>query len=38
MMIRHKNLSRTLAVAFLASGLAMASAYRSARAEELSTQ
>jgi outer membrane protein OmpA-like peptidoglycan-associated protein len=38
MMIRHKYLSRTLAVAFLASGLAMASAHRSAKAEELSTQ
>jgi outer membrane protein OmpA-like peptidoglycan-associated protein len=38
MMIRRKYLSRTLAVAFLASGLAMASAHRSAKAEELSTQ
>lgn len=38
MMTRHTYLSRTLAVVFLASGLAMASAHRPAKAEELSAQ
>jgi outer membrane protein OmpA-like peptidoglycan-associated protein len=38
MMIRHKYLSRTLAMALLASGLAVASAHRPAQAEELSAQ
>jgi outer membrane protein OmpA-like peptidoglycan-associated protein len=38
MMIRHKYLSRTLAVVLLASGLAIVSAHRPATAEELSAQ
>ncbi len=38
MMSRQKYFSRTLAVAFLASGLAMASALQSATAEDLSAQ
>lgn len=38
MMIRQKYFSRTLAVAFLTSGLALGSAQRSAMAEELSAQ
>jgi outer membrane protein OmpA-like peptidoglycan-associated protein len=38
MMIRQKYFNRTLAVAFLAGGLAMAAAHRPAMAEDLSAQ
>jgi outer membrane protein OmpA-like peptidoglycan-associated protein len=38
MTLRHQQFSRALVAAFLASGLAMASGYRPAMAEELSTQ